>query len=63
MDRAYAAPDDLPISAVLPELLRSMREGQVVDFSEQDEPVAAVVPLEAARAGLAALGSSDEGSR
>ncbi|MEW2376000.1 hypothetical protein AB0883_07830 [Micromonospora sp. NPDC047812] len=54
-DRAYATPDDLSASAVLPELLRSVREGQVVYLSERDEPVAAVVPLEVARAGLAAL--------
>ncbi|SCL50881.1 hypothetical protein GA0070608_0765 [Micromonospora peucetia] len=62
-DRTYATPDDLPLSAVLPELLRSVREGQIVYLSERDEPVAAVVPLEVARAGLAALGRSDEGPR
>jgi len=62
-DRTYATPDDLPVSALLPELLRSVREGQVVYLNEQDEPVAAVVPLEVARAGLAALGRSDEGLR
>ncbi|MEV6815140.1 hypothetical protein, partial [Micromonospora sp. NPDC051296] len=39
-DRTYATPDDLPVSAMLPELLRSVREGQVVYLTEQDEPVA-----------------------
>ncbi|MFE9207167.1 hypothetical protein [Micromonospora sp. NPDC007230] len=62
-DRTYATPDDLPVSAVLPELLRSVREGQVVYLSERDEPIAAVVPLEVAKAGLAALGRPDEGIR
>lgn len=62
-DGTYATPGDLPVSAVLPEMLRSVREGQVVYLSERDEPVAAVVPLEVARAGLAALGRSDEGTR
>ncbi|PSK65772.1 hypothetical protein B0E53_02266 [Micromonospora sp. MH33] len=62
-DRTYATPDDLPLAAVLPELLRSVRGGQIVYLSERDEPVAAVVPLEVARAGLAALGRSDEGPR
>lgn len=40
-DRTYATPGSLPVSAVLPELLRIARQGQL---SERDEPVAAVVP-------------------
>lgn len=60
-DRTYAAPDDLSPSAVLPELLRSARKGRVVKLSERDEPVASVVPLEVARAGLAAPGQVRRG--
>ncbi|MFU8852610.1 hypothetical protein ACNAW0_16725 [Micromonospora sp. SL1-18] len=62
-DRTFATPDDLPVSAVLPELLRSVREGQVVYLSEGEEPIAAVVQLEVAKAGLAARGRPDEGTR
>ncbi|PMR62138.1 hypothetical protein C1A38_05215 [Verrucosispora sp. ts21] len=59
--RTYATPDDVPVLAVLSELLRSGREGQVVYLSEKDEPVAAVVPVKVARMGLAALGRPGEG--
>ncbi|MFF0371884.1 hypothetical protein [Micromonospora sp. NPDC005087] len=62
-DPTYATPDNLPVSAVLPELLRSVREGQVVYLSELDVSVSAVVPLEVARTGLVALGWPDEGTR
>ena len=53
-DRTYATSEDLPVSAVLPELLRSGRHGLAVYLDGRDEPVGAVVPLEVARAGLAA---------
>jgi hypothetical protein len=58
--RAYATPDDLPVSSVLPDLLRAAKGGQVVYLSEDGEPVAAVVPLDVAEAGLAALGRSPD---
>ena len=59
-DRAYATPDDLPVSLLLPELLEGAKQGRVVYLTEQDEPVAAVVPIEVAEAGLAALGRAGE---
>lgn len=55
-DRAYATPDDLPVSLVLPDMIKSAKAGNVVYLTERGEPVAAVVPIEVARAGLAALG-------
>jgi antitoxin (DNA-binding transcriptional repressor) of toxin-antitoxin stability system len=55
VDGTYATPDDLPISALLPELIENARQGRVTYLSEHGEPVAAVVPLEVAEAGLVAL--------
>jgi hypothetical protein len=55
-NRAYATPDDVPVSYLLPELIEGAKQGRVVYLSEHDEPVAAVVPLDVAEAGLAALG-------
>lgn len=54
-DRAYATPDDVPASYLLPELIEGAKQGRIVYLSEHDEPVAAVVPLDVAEAGLAAL--------
>lgn len=59
-DRVYATADDLPLSAFLPELIEGAKEGRVVVLAEHGEPVAAVVPLDVAEAGLAALGRSGE---
>ena len=36
-EQAYATPDDLPVSDVLPELLRAAKEGRVVYLGENDE--------------------------
>jgi len=55
-DRAYATPGDVPVSHLLPELIEGAKQGQVGYLSEHDEPVAAVVPLDVAEAGPAALG-------
>ncbi|MDR6324091.1 type II toxin-antitoxin system prevent-host-death family antitoxin [Actinoplanes couchii] len=52
---SFASPDDFPLSLVLPELLENVERGQVVYLSKDGVPVAAVVPLEVAEAGLAAL--------
>lgn len=57
-DRVYATPEDLPVSYVLPDLIEGAKSGRVVYLTEHGEPVAAVVPLDVAEAGLAALGRS-----
>ncbi|MEH0934228.1 hypothetical protein [Micromonospora psammae] len=61
-DRPDATPDDLPLAAVLPELLRGVREGQVVYLSERDEPVAAVLAVQVARRRWRPWSRSDEGA-
>jgi antitoxin (DNA-binding transcriptional repressor) of toxin-antitoxin stability system len=53
-------PEDVPVSYLLPELIEGAKQGRIVYLSEHDEPVAAVVPLHVAEAGLAALGRADE---
>ena len=58
--RAYATPDDLSVSLLLPELLDGANQGRIVYLTDQGEPVAAVVPIDVAEAGLAALGRVEE---
>lgn len=58
--RVYATPDDIPVSQVMNELIKGAKAGKVVYLSEHGDPVAAVVPLDVAEAGLAALGRTDE---
>jgi antitoxin (DNA-binding transcriptional repressor) of toxin-antitoxin stability system len=55
-DRTYAT----PASTAIPALIEAAKAGQIVPLSEDGEPVAAVVPIEVARAGLAALGRPTE---
>ena len=55
-DRAYATPEDVPVSAILPGLIDGAKRGRVVYLTEDGEAAAAVVPLDVAEAGLAALG-------
>ncbi|GIM94412.1 hypothetical protein [Paractinoplanes toevensis] len=56
----YATPDSLPASYVMTELIAGAKAGRVVYLAEQGDLVAAVVPLEVAEAGLAALGRVDQ---
>ncbi len=51
-DRTYATPE----STGIPAMIEAAKIGQVVPLSEDGVPVAAVVPIDVARAGLAALG-------
>jgi len=56
-DREYATPE----STGIPSLIEAAKAGNVVPLSEDGVPVAAVVPLDVARAGLAALGRRTDG--
>ncbi len=48
--------DNTILDVVLAQFRESAKAGEVVWLSENGEPVAAVVPLDVARAGLSALG-------
>jgi antitoxin (DNA-binding transcriptional repressor) of toxin-antitoxin stability system len=56
-DREYATPE----STGIPLLIQAAKAGNVVPLSEDGVNVAAVVPLDVARAGLAALGRRTDG--
>lgn len=48
--------DKTILNAVMAQFIESAKAGEVVYLSEHSEPVAAVVPLDVAEAGLRALG-------
>lgn len=56
-DREYATPE----STGIPLLIQAAKAGNVVPLSEDGVNVAVVVPLDVARAGLAALGRRTDG--
>ena len=56
-DREYATPE----STTIPLLIEAVKAGQIVSLSEDGINVGAVVPVDVARAGLAALGRPTDG--